>query len=104
MPDGQQRVANVRNGIPRELHTEFLPQCRLNVDPAQNAEDRKRRLLLVHKRSRELAIPIPAASGGTVHCVDRTTGFRPPALANLSGEGVLPGGYSATMVELAGHK
>jgi hypothetical protein len=64
------------------------------------SRDNKRRLLLVNRRNRDIEIAVPQAGGATIQYVDQTTGFQPPASAELAGDAVRLGGYAVAVVEL----
>jgi hypothetical protein len=60
----------------------------------------KRKLLLVNKRGRDLALVIPGALGGQVDYVDVTTGSSPPASAKMSSDSLTLHGFSVAVVTL----
>jgi hypothetical protein len=60
----------------------------------------RRRLLLVNRRDRPLAVSVPGARGGQVDYVDQTTASGPPASRKLDTETVTLGGLAVAVVTL----
>jgi hypothetical protein len=48
--------------------------------------DGKHKLLLINKRDRSFEVSIPGGDGAQIAYIDQTTGFQPPAVAQLSGD------------------
>jgi len=62
--------------------------------------DRTRHLLVVNTRNRAFELKLPGATGATVARVDQTTGFQPPATAQMSGETLTLGGFAVAVVTM----
>jgi hypothetical protein len=60
----------------------------------------KRRLLLVNKRDRDLAVSIPGERNAEIEAVDVTTGSEPPATTKLAGDELTLHGFSVAVVTL----
>jgi len=109
MVDWNDGKPNPRYWVLKLLHDNFGPGDKLvEIRPdhpyvyslAFVTRDGKRRVLLVNKRDRTFEVSIVGASGGQVHSVDQTTGFRPPATARLSSDNVKLGGFSVAVITL----
>ncbi len=60
----------------------------------------ERKLLLVNKRDRNLDVSIAGANGAQSDCVDRSTGFRPPASSKLNSDKLTLHAFSVAVVTL----
>jgi hypothetical protein len=60
----------------------------------------ERKLLLVNKRNRDLALSVPDSANGQLAFVDVTTGSQPPATQNLASNGFTLHGFSVAVVTL----
>jgi len=67
---------------------------------AVRKNDGKRKLLLVNKRDRDVAISIPAANGGQLEAVDVTTAFQGSAKSTLDSDKMTLHGFSVAVVTL----
>jgi len=63
-------------------------------------KDGKKRVLLVNKRDRPVAIVVPGASRGQQTYVDVNTGFQPPVAAQLTSDKISLGPFSVCVVTL----
>ena len=62
--------------------------------------DGKRKLLLVNERDRDFDLSIAGSNGAEVVYVDQTTGFQPPATANLNADQITLRGLAVAVVTL----
>jgi len=63
-------------------------------------KDGKKRVLLVNKRDRPVAIVVPGASRGQQTYVDVNTGFQPPVAEQLTSDKISLGPFSVCVVTL----
>jgi hypothetical protein len=63
-------------------------------------QDGKRKLLLISKRDREIAVPLDNAAGATAMIVDQTTQGGPPRVETLSGGAFRLPGYAVAVITL----
>jgi hypothetical protein len=86
-----------------EVQTSAFPPPSLSQLYAQGRltrEGGKRRLLLVNRRDRPLALSVPGATGGQLDTVDQATGGGPPSSRRLDGETLTLGGLAVAVVTL----
>jgi hypothetical protein len=112
MVDWSDGTPNPRYWVLKLLHDNFSPGDTLvtsetsgPMDPhvytlATVTRNGKRRLLLVNKRNRSFAVAVTGEAGGKVDYVDQTTGFKPPATAQLRGDRFTLEGFSVAVVTL----
>jgi hypothetical protein len=62
--------------------------------------DGTRKLLLINKRDRDLALNLPEARGGKVEAVDKTTGSNPPSSAPIKADQLQLGALGVAVVTL----
>ena len=59
------------------------------------------KILLVNKRNRTFNITVPGVSSGKITYVDQTTGFNPPASAQLSGKSMILNGFEVAVLDVS---
>jgi len=115
MVDWNTGKPNARFWVLKLLHDNFGPGDKLVEITSENpfgssnpylyslavvTPEGKRRVLLVNKRDRLLAVSIPGAAGGQEEYVDQTTAFQPPASVKLETDAVTLSGFSVAAVTL----
>jgi hypothetical protein len=112
MVDWSDGTPNARYWVLKLLHDNFGPGDKLVENETSGpmdahvytlafaTRDGKRRLLMVNKRNRSFEVRVVGAAGGKVDHVDPTTGFKPPATAQLTGENFKLQGFSVAVATL----
>ncbi|MGD0010547.1 MAG: glycosyl hydrolase family 39 [Terriglobia bacterium] len=109
MVDWNTGQPNARYWVLKLLHDNFGPGDKLvdttSAIPHVYAQgfvtrDGKRKLLLVNERDRDFDLSIAGSNGAEVVVVDQTTGFQPPATANLNADQITLRGLAVAVVTL----
>jgi hypothetical protein len=110
MVDWNTGLPNTRAQVLRLIHDNFGPGDKL-TDTTSNlphvyaqgfvTRDGKHKLLLINKRNRNFEVSIPGGDGAQIAYIDQTTGFQPPAVAQLSGDQATLAGLAVAVVTLS---
>jgi hypothetical protein len=109
MVDWNTGQPNARYWVLKLLHDNFGPGDKLvetrSASPYVYAQgfmtrDGKRKLLLVNKRDRNFDVSIAGSNGAEMTYVDQTTGFQPPAMADLNADQTTLRGFAVAVVTL----
>jgi len=85
---------------PGDTLVENHSESRFVYSMAVVTREGKRRLLLVNKRNRSVALLIPGAAEGTEEFVDETTAFEPPGTMRLKSDTITLGAFCVAAVTL----
>jgi hypothetical protein len=100
-------LPNPRARVLKLLHDNFGPGDKI-IDTTSSlpyvyvqgfvTSEGKHKLLLVNKRDRSFEVAIPGGDGAEIAYIDQTTGFQPPAVAQLSGDHATLAGLGVAVV------
>ena len=110
MVDWNTGLPNTRAQVLRLIHDNLGPGDKL-IDTNSSlpyvyaqgfvTRDGKHKLLLINKRNRSFEVSIPGGDGAQIAYIDQTTGFQPPAVAQLSGDHATLAGLGVAVVTLS---